>query len=89
MAWIYARLDRLRQVVAECVKRGLTPQKVGFADFVLRKSSDFGLTPTTTRGYVATLIEAWNHNRWKSYIQHNDYLTEEEKEKWIQEHFQP
>ena len=83
MAWISARLDRLRQIVAECVKRGLTPQIIGWADFVNRKSADFGVTPLTARRYAMTLAQAWNHNKWRSYILNNDYLTKAEQENWL------
>ena len=50
MSWIYNRLDRLRQIVAECIRRDLSPSKVGFADFVQHISASFGVTPQTTKG---------------------------------------
>lgn len=86
MAWISGRLDRLRQLVAYCVKLNLTPSKTGFADFIIHKSSTFGVSVGTSKGYITTLVEAWHHNQWKSYIENNNYLTKEEQTKWIQTH---
>jgi len=85
MAWISARLDRLRQIVAECIKRDLTPNKIGFADFINRKVAEFGLRPQTAREYCVTLGRAWDYNKWISYVRHNDYLSREEQERWIKQ----
>lgn len=87
MAWFQARLDRLRQIVASLAKRGITPQNVGFADYVTGYiASNFGLRPETVKAYIKTLVHAWNYNHWLSYIKYNKYLTEGEKEKWMKKH---
>lgn len=84
MAWISARLDRLRRIVAECIQRGVTPQTTGFADHVLRISASQAISPKTARTYVRTLIDAWGYNRWRSYIKYNDYIPKEEQDQWIE-----
>jgi len=88
MAWIQGRLDRLRQIVALSIKGGWDPTRIGFADFVLRSASDFGISPKTARTYVVTLVEAFRHNKWLSYVRYNHYLTEEEKQNWMKQHSQ-
>ena len=76
MAWISAKLDRLRFIVAECIKRGKTPNHTGFADLVIQiANGQFGLSYGVARDYVRILVNAWNYNKWISYIKHNDYLT--------------
>lgn len=85
MAWISSRLDRLRQIVAECIKRDLTPKRTGFADFVIRKASELGLRPQTAREYIITLGKAYYHNKWRSYVRYNDYLSKEEQDRWIEQ----
>lgn len=86
MAWISARLERLREVVANCVKKGLDPTKTGFSDFVINYiSANYGLRPKTAREHVRTLIDAYNFNRWASYLKHNDYISKEEAEEWIRQ----
>jgi len=84
MAWIQARLNRLRQLVAICIKKGLTPSSVGFADLVLNYScSEFGVSMSTAKDYLKTLVGAWRYNKWKSYVKHNHYLTKEEQKRWL------
>jgi len=90
MSWIQARLDRLRQIVAVCLKNNLNPNVTGFSDYVINYiASNYGLRPQTAREHVKTLIDAWHHNAWNSYIKHNPYLTEEEKQKWIKKPSKP
>lgn len=86
MSWISERLDRLRQIVAEAVMNGIDGESVKFADFVLMKASCWGLAPNTSRTYIDTLMKAWNYNHWITYVQGNNYILEEKKEKWIQKH---
>jgi len=83
MAWYYQRLDRLRQIVSQAVKLDKKPTDTGFADFVLGSIACFGLSPACARGYIETLLQAYRHDKWKSYLQNNTYLTEEEKQKWL------
>lgn len=86
MSWISQRLDRLRSLVAECIQKGFTPSKVGFADFIIHKCASLGLSPLTTKGYITTLVEAYHYDGWVSYVKNNDYLTAEEKERWFEKH---
>lgn len=88
MAWIQDRLDRLRQLVATCIKNGKFPDKVGFADHVIGYSASmFGLSPRTAKSYLKTLIQAWNYDHWIAYVKNNDYLNEKERQEWISRHF--
>ena len=82
-SWYFQRIDRLRQIIAECVKRKLTPKKIGFANHIQSIVADFGLTPETVKGYIWNIMQSWNRNYWASYIKNNDYLTEEEIKEWI------
>ena len=91
MAWIQSRIDRLRQLVATCIKAGRLPgqRRAGLADFVLNAAATLGLTPQTCRAYLRTLIHAWNHDRWRSYVENNPYLTEEQRETFLEQQTQP
>ena len=89
MAWISAKLDRLRFIVAECIKRGRTPRHVGFADLVIQiANGQFGLSRQVAKDYVRILINAWNYNKWLSYIKHNDYLTLDDLKPFAEKHLQ-
>ena len=85
MSWVQERLDRLRQIVASCVKNGMYPDKAGFHFFVSGLiSSSYGLTPRTVKNYIKTLIDAWKFNRWDSYLSNNGYVSHDEVEAWRQ-----
>jgi len=86
MAWIQGRIDRLRQIVAELVRRNATPDKVGFADLVQTLVASFGLSTSVATDYIETLVRAWRYLKWKPFIQYNDYLTEEEKKVWFEKY---
>lgn len=86
MSWITERLGRLRFIVAECIRKDLTPEKNGFADHIHNITSCYGLRPQTCQEYVKTLLRAWNFDKWKSYVRYNDNLTQEEIKVWIEKH---
>ena len=76
--------QRIRQLVAVCVKKNLTPKQTAFCDFILRvTASYYGFTKRTAKQYVDILIRAYRFDVWKSLVQNNIHLEEEEKTKWI------
>jgi len=86
MAWIQGRIDRLRQIVAELVRRNITPESVNFADWVRSLVAGFGLSTNVAKDYIETLFRAWKHLKWKPFIKYNDYLTDEEKKRWFEKY---
>jgi hypothetical protein len=86
MAWFQGRVDRLRQIVAELVRRNVTPDSNNFADWVQTLVAGFGLSTNVARDYTYTLIRAWKHLKWKPFIKYNDYLSDEEKEAWFKKY---
>lgn len=84
MAWFQGRIERLRAIVAELVRRNVTPDKTGFADLVYMLVASYGLRTETAKDYVDTLIKAYKLNKWLSFIKYNDYLTEDEKQRWME-----
>jgi len=85
MSWHRERLERLRQIVAELVKRGITPDKPNFANVVRSLTAGFGLSTKTANDYVETLIRTWKYLKWKPWLQYNDYLTPEEIKVWMEQ----
>lgn len=83
MAWYYQRLDRLKQIVAVLVKNDICGTETRFCDSVLNIAATQGVRTATARDYVAVLLRAYRHDRWKSYLLHNPYIEKEEAEKWI------
>ena len=78
---------RILQLVAVCVKKELTPSQTGFADFIIRLSASyFQCDKRTSRSYIDTLIQAFRFDKWKSLVQQNLYLSEEEKVGWMTRH---
>jgi hypothetical protein len=86
MAWFQGRVDRLRQIVAELVRRNVTPDSNNFADWVQTLVASFGLSTSVAKDYIATLIRAWRYLKWKPFIEYNDYLTDEEKKAWFEKY---
>ena len=87
MTFSMIRRDRIYRLIALCVKNGVTPSKTSFADFILTTASAlFTVSHKTSRGYIDTLIQIWNYDKWKTFVKNNDYLTKEEKEKWMSTH---
>jgi len=84
MSWHRERIERLRQIVAELVKRNITPNHNNFASVVISLAAGFGLSQKTANDYIATLISSWKYLKWKPWLQHNDYLTEEEIKVWME-----
>lgn len=85
MSFRQNKLDRIDQVIALCVKNGMTPEKNTFASFVIKTCCiRFGLDESTARSYLRTIITAWRGDRWKYNVKGNGYLSPEETKKWIQ-----
>lgn len=83
MAWYYQRLERLRYIIAYLVLRKITPRNNNFADVVQQAAAAQGLRPATAKEYTETLIKAFNHDRWKAYLNNNKYIEKEEAQAWI------
>jgi len=84
MAWIQARMNRLRYLVAVLLKEGVNPKSAVLGNRVIEiLSAEFGLRPQTAKEYAETLKWTWRRNRWISYIKGNPYLSKEEQERWI------
>jgi hypothetical protein len=82
-----SRAEVIDYLVAVAVKAGKTPSKVGFADFIINKcSSKFGYDKYRAKSFIDTLINAWNDDKWKTYVQNNPYLTEQEKAEWTEKY---
>jgi hypothetical protein len=82
-----SRIDVIDYLIAICIKADKTPQKVGFADFVIKRcSGKFGYDKYRAKSFIDTLINAWRDDRWKSYVKNNPYLTEQEKTEWMKKH---
>lgn len=78
------RFSRLHEIVAVAIKNQITPQKIGFADFVIRfAESKYGVSKSTAKSYVITLVDAWRHDRWITMVRDNPNLTPEEKREWM------
>lgn len=76
--------QRIRQLVAVCVKKGLTPKKTMFCNFILQvTASYYGFSKRTAKQYVDILIRAYHFDHWKSLVENNIHLKEEEKTEWI------
>jgi len=76
--------ERIRQLVAVCVKKSLTPKKTAFCDFILQVTAAYyGFSKRTAKQYVDILIRAYRFDRWKSLVDNNILLKEEEKNRWI------
>jgi len=83
MSWHRERIERLRWIVAELVKRNITPNHNNFTSVVRSLAAGYGLSTKTANDYVDTLIETWRYLKWKPFLQHNDYITQEEIETWL------
>jgi hypothetical protein len=82
-----ARQDRIHKLIALCVKNNLTPDKPGWGDRVRWLClSQFGLAKRAARDLAATVYGAWRGDHWKCMVQQNEYLTEDQKQKWLNEH---
>lgn len=82
-----ARQDRIRKLVALCIKNNITPEKITFGNFVRRVClSTFGLEKQAAKSMALTVYGAWTGDHWKIMVQDNPYLTEEQSQKWIKEH---
>jgi hypothetical protein len=80
-------MDVVDYLIAICVKADKTPQKVGFADFVINRcSAKFSYDKYRAKSFIDTLINAWRDDKWRNYVKNNPYLTEEEKTEWIKKH---
>ncbi len=78
---------RIDQLNAVCVKKGWTPKTTGFADRLFGiMAAYFQLERRTARHYIKTLIDAWNHDKWATFVRGNELLTDEEKEAWIKQY---
>lgn len=77
------REDRIKQLVALCVKNNRTPRQTGFADLIHQLSATrFFVVKATATGYLHTLIQAWRMDKWRTFVKDNSYLTVEEKTEW-------
>lgn len=73
----------INQLVAVCVKKNCTPKKTGFCDLILRLCATYyGYERRTAKKYVDILIQSFNFDRWKTLVQQNTFLKEEEKNEW-------
>ena len=80
--------QRVEVLIALCVKNDKHPGKPAFADKVTQFCSGY-LDVTdrrTIRGYIDILINAWNLDNWKTRVENNLRLTEEERKFWISSH---
>lgn len=76
--------QRIRQLVAVCVKKSLTPKKTAFCNFILQvTASYYGFSKRTAKQYVDILIRAFRFDRWKSLVENNVHLEKEEKKQWM------
>jgi hypothetical protein len=79
--------EHTSKIVAVCVKRNITPNKTGFADFLFRLSAAYYQNDRrTTKKYIDTLIQAYHFDRWRTLVEQTCFLTQEEKNLWIREH---
>ena len=80
--------QRVEVLVALCVKNNKTPRQPAFADKIKQYCSGY-LDVTdkrTVRGYIDILINAWNLDNWKTRVENNLRLNEEERKSWISSH---
>ena len=63
MAWLQQRLDRLRQIVAELIKRNITPRDTTFANVVQGIAASFGVSKKTASDYLDTLLKSWKYTK--------------------------
>jgi len=76
--------QRLRQLVAVCVKKGLNPKKTMFCNYILQVTAVYyQFSKRTAKQYVDILIRAWHFDKWKSMVENNEYLEKEEQNEWI------
>jgi hypothetical protein len=79
--------QRVHQIVALCVKKGKHPYKTAFCDFVIRACAAlYNYDKRTAKTYVNILIGAWYFDKWRTLVQNNLRLTEEERQQWINSH---
>lgn len=77
----------IAQLIAICVKKDLTPKKIGFSDYIYRLCATYWVYERrTARKYVDILIQAFTFDKWKGLVKANTFLKEEEREAWIQKH---
>lgn len=82
-----ARGDVIDYLVGVCVKNNVTPLKTAFADFIMRAcAAKFGYDRSRAKSFIDTLISAWKHDKWISFVKDNPYLQPHEKEAWIKAH---
>lgn len=82
-----SRADIVNYLIGVCVKNGVTPQKVTFANFIRKVcASKFSMDKYKAKSYIDTLISAWQFDKWKGYVEESPYLTLEEKERWLKTH---
>lgn len=76
--------QRLKQLVAVCVKKGLNPKKTMFCNFILQVTAVYyQFSKRTAKQYVDILIRAYHFDKWNSLVTNNPYLEKEEQNKWI------
>lgn len=85
MAWTERRNDRLRQIVAELIREGVTPRHSLYANKVHQIACGrFGVAVKTAKDYTKILGLAWERYRWINWVRENPYLSEAEREEWIE-----
>lgn len=78
--------ENLLKLVALCVKNHKTPAGNAFADVIINIcTGKFGYNKRTARTYVESLLSSWRLDKWRSRIQNNPYLTEEDS-LWMLQH---
>lgn len=78
---------KIAQLVAICVKKGMTPKKNGFCDFILNITASYwGFEKRTAKKYVDILIRSFQGDKWQYIVKDNLFLKEEEREEWMNIH---
>jgi len=84
---VTTKTHRINQLIAVCVKKEMTPKHNGFCDYIVRVCATYyAVEKRTAKKYVHVLIESFRFDKWKSLIQNNNFLSEEEKAEWIRKH---
>jgi hypothetical protein len=82
------RQDKISQIIAICVKNNATPSnKNAFADLICKICAQrFGYDKKVSRGYIQIINTTWRTDKWKRYVENNQYLSKGEIDKWITSH---